>query len=194
MNDDAVGGKFPDELSETLGTFQAEKLLTMSTDMRIVTESREQTVALGRFLGVRLPRNTIVCLEGDLGAGKTALAEGLAVGIGCLGAVSSPTFTLLIEHEPSLSGLAMYHFDAYRLTGGEEFLSLGFDEYFAGNGVCVIEWSNRVRSVLPNGCLMINLTLTTPDRLDERLIRLNWPGHENLFRDLEQWQKERCPC
>lgn len=163
-------------------------------DLAITSESREQTVSLGCFLGSRLPKGTIVCLDGDLGAGKTAFASGLAEGIDCLGFVSSPTFTLLIEHEPGAAGIALYHFDVYRLKDGAAFLDLGFDEYLSGEGICVIEWSSRIRSVLPHGCLMISLSMSAPECPDKRLIRLNWPDHGEWLREIEQWWKENYPC
>lgn len=160
----------------------------------IVTECRSQTVALGQYLGARLARGTTVCLDGDLGAGKTALTTGLAMGVGCRGPVSSPTFTLLIEHEPGDNGIPLDHFDVYRLAGGEAFLELGFDEYLNGDSICVIEWSSRVQSVLPSGCLMIDLALSAPDRPDERIITLRWPGHEDLLSELSLWGREMASC
>lgn len=144
--------------------------------LELHTASRGETVALGRLIGASLPRGAVVCLDGDLGAGKTALTVGLAKGIGCRGPVSSPTFTLLIEHEAGERGIPLYHFDVYRLPDGESFLELGFDEYLGGDGICVIEWSSRIRTVLPDGCLSIEIRLGPPECPDERLLAIDWPG------------------
>ncbi len=160
----------------------------------ITTTSRDETVELGRLIGSLLPAGTIVLLDGDLGAGKTVLTSGLAEGMGCLGPVSSPTFTLLMEHPPGPKGIALYHFDVYRLESVDEFFNLGFDEYLSGDGVCVIEWSSRIRSSLPADCLEIELSMTIPDRPDERVIHLKWPGHEHLLHRLSHEGKETQPC
>lgn len=160
----------------------------------IRTECREQTVALGRYLGGRLRPGTIVCLDGDLGAGKTALTTGIADGIGCRGPVASPTFTLLVEHEPGEKGIPLFHFDVYRLADADEFLDLGFDEYLTGDGVCVIEWSSRIRTLLPPDCLMIDLVLSAPDRPDERIITMRWQGHERQLDELAIWGREITTC
>lgn len=160
----------------------------------MTSHSRGETVALGRCLGTLLPRGTIVCLDGDLGAGKTALTSGLAEGVGCLGPVSSPTFTLLMEHAPGPGGLALYHFDVYRLESPDDFRDLGFDEYLSGDGICVIEWSERVRSVLPTTSLTIDLAFSTPDRPDERTLSIRWPGHDGWIDRLLLCLKEVTPC
>lgn len=168
--------------------------------LELCTSSRAETIALGRLIGSALPSGTIVCLDGDLGAGKTALTVGLAQGIGCRGAVSSPTFTLLIEHEAGPRGLPLYHFDVYRLTDGDAFLELGFDEYLGGNGICVIEWSSRIRDILPNGCLSIELCLGDPGQPDERRLTIAWPGRNGWLKTLaDRWAalsdgKEASPC
>jgi len=158
------------------------------------TECREQTVALGRRIGACLTRGAIVCLDGDLGAGKTALTAGLAEGIGCRGPVASPTFTLLVEHEAGPGGLPLYHFDVYRLGGEDDFLDLGFDEYLSGDGVCVIEWSSRIRHALPTDCLQIELTLADPERPDERVISLRWPGQASRLREIVREEREGISC
>ena len=147
------------------------------TVLHLRTTRREETITLGCLIGSSLPRGAIVCLDGDLGAGKTALTVGLAQGVGCLGSVSSPTFTLLIEHEAGERGIPLYHFDVYRLPDSAAFLELGFDEYIAGNGICVIEWSSRVQDALPADCLSIEICLGQPDQPDERHLTIAWPGH-----------------
>jgi tRNA threonylcarbamoyladenosine biosynthesis protein TsaE len=113
------------------------------------------TEAFGRRLGGLLFRGAVVALVGPLGAGKTHLARAVAEGLGADGrAVSSPTFTLLHEYA---GRLPVYHFDAYRLRGPAEFADLGADEYLDGDGVCLVEWADRVVAALPAERLGVTL-------------------------------------
>jgi tRNA threonylcarbamoyladenosine biosynthesis protein TsaE len=132
--------------------------------MRRVLEvaSLEQTMAFGRRLGERLSAGAVVGLVGQLGAGKTNLVRAIAEGLGIANpdVVSSPTFVLIQEYD---SRLPIYHFDAYRLAGEAEFAELGAHEYFAGQGVCLIEWADKVRGVLPREYLEIRLYITGAD-------------------------------
>jgi tRNA threonylcarbamoyladenosine biosynthesis protein TsaE len=104
------------------------------------SESPEQTRLLGALLGTLLRPGDVVLLHGDLGAGKTALTQGIARGVGVEGTVNSPTFTILKEYT---GRLPLYHFDLYRIDHPDELLSLGFEQYFDGDGVCVVEWAER---------------------------------------------------
>ncbi|OQY24209.1 MAG: tRNA (adenosine(37)-N6)-threonylcarbamoyltransferase complex ATPase subunit type 1 TsaE [Desulfobacteraceae bacterium 4572_35.2] len=108
----------------------------------IQTESAEQTDQLGRQLGRQLMAGSLVLLRGDLGAGKTCLATGIARGLGVAQAtpVTSPTYTLMNSYE---GRLPLYHFDLYRLSSEDELLDLGFDDYFHGDGVALVEWPER---------------------------------------------------
>src|SRR6188474_3546299 len=106
------------------------------------------TEALGRRLGALLFPGAVVALVGQLGAGKTHFARAIAEGLGVKNpaAVNSPTFTLIHEYP---ARLPIYHFDAYRLAGAREFADLGVEEYFHGDGVCLVEWADRVAITLP---------------------------------------------
>lgn len=124
--------------------------------------SLDETAALGRRLGERLFPGAVVALIGQLGAGKTNLVRAVAEGLGIANpdVVSSPTFVLIQEYD---ARLPIYHFDAYRLAGEAEFAELGAHEYFAGQGVCLIEWADKVRGVLPGEYLEIRLYITGAD-------------------------------
>ncbi|HKS70610.1 MAG TPA: tRNA (adenosine(37)-N6)-threonylcarbamoyltransferase complex ATPase subunit type 1 TsaE, partial [Ktedonobacterales bacterium] len=113
-----------------------------ATDRLLVLRSAspEATHALGERLGHLLGSGDIVLLTGDLGAGKTALAQGIARGLGVAGPVSSPTFTILKEYE---GRIPLYHFDLYRIEDPDELEALGFGDYFYGDGVSVVEWAER---------------------------------------------------
>lgn len=113
-----------------------------------VTHSEEETFQLGRKIARELKPNTVLTFYGDLAAGKTTFIKGLAFQIGGIDTneVNSPTFTYLNIYE----GLkTLYHFDLYRLEGYQDFLKMGFDEYLNADGICCIEWSERIRTHLP---------------------------------------------
>src|SRR3954469_19437233 len=114
------------------------------------------TEAFGRRLGRLLFPNAVVALVGPLGAGKTHLVRAVAEGLGGAnpGAVTSPTFTLIHEYP---ARLPVFHFDAYRLNGPNEFLDLGVSEYYEAGGVCLIEWADKVEAALPVERLTIRL-------------------------------------
>ncbi|GGE86090.1 tRNA (adenosine(37)-N6)-threonylcarbamoyltransferase complex ATPase subunit type 1 TsaE [Priestia taiwanensis] len=103
-------------------------------------------------LGEVLQAKDVIVLEGDLGAGKTTFTKGLAKGLGVKRVVSSPTFTIIKEYQ---GRLPLYHMDVYRVQGSEE--DLGFDEYFYGDGVTVVEWAHLIESQLPEELLKISL-------------------------------------
>lgn len=112
----------------------------------------ETTQALGNQLSKLLSAGDVILLDGDLGAGKTTFTKGLATGLGITRNIKSPTFTIIREYQSGR--LPLYHMDVYRLEngGGDE---LGLDEYFNGDGVCVVEWSKFIASELPTEYLML---------------------------------------
>jgi len=121
------------------------------------------TEALGRRLGALLFPGAVVALVGPLGAGKTHLTRAVAEGLGVRNpaAVTSPTFVLIQEYP---ARLPVYHFDAYRLAGPREFADLGVHEYFHGDGVCVVEWADKVEVTLPADHLRIVITPVDENR------------------------------
>ncbi len=132
------------------------------------TNSPDATRAFAAALGRLLCPGDVLCLIGDLGAGKTTFTQGLALGLGLPPEepVNSPTFTLLAEH-PS-GRVPLYHFDVYRLPDSSGLYDLAFDEYLEGDGVVVIEWADRIADVLPPDRLVI--TLSIPHDSDARQI------------------------
>lgn len=137
--------------------------------LTLTTHSVEETRELGRRLGTVLKAGDIVALDGDLGAGKTAMTGGIAEGMGIKGRISSPTFTIVNEYPGELM---LYHFDTYRLADEEDFCSSGLDEYFGMGGVCVIEWSNMIAGLLPDDAVRIVITGTG----DTRTIEIDAPS------------------
>ncbi len=107
---------------------------------RVLSHSVKQTQRFGALLGALLLAGDVVLLQGDLGAGKTALTQGIGMGMGVRGVINSPTFTILKEYT---GRLPLYHFDLYRIEDPEEVHTLGFEDYLSGDGVGVVEWAER---------------------------------------------------
>lgn len=118
------------------------------------THSPEETHRLGQWLGQRLKPGDFVALVGNLGAGKTHLSGGILTGLGVQRTGGSPTFTLLWEYE---GRLPVYHWDVYRLTSADELDDLGYEEYFYGDGVNLVEWADRITELWPDDHLRIEL-------------------------------------
>ncbi len=129
----------PDDRSQTdsAGSARSQEVVLRSARL-------EETQRLGELLGGLLAPGDLILLQGDLGAGKTALTQGIGRGLGVQGTINSPTFTILKEYE---GRLPLYHFDLYRIEDPDELPSLGFDEYFGGAGVCVVEWAERAETM-----------------------------------------------
>lgn len=121
-------------------------------------------IKMGEKMGQRLKSNMVICLEGDLGAGKTTLTKGIALGLGIKQIVNSPTFVIMKIYEGRLT---LYHLDVYRTNDSEFELT----EYFEAGGVCVIEWSGNIVSLLPSGCLHLNITDLGDDK---RKVEFSW--------------------
>lgn len=117
------------------------------------------THALGQRLGHAAAPGDLILLTGPLGSGKTALTQGIGAALGVMEPVNSPTFTVLKEHHSGR--LPLYHFDLYRLDDPEEMWALGFEDYFSGAGVCVVEWAERAAEAWQDRAwLWLNLALT----------------------------------
>jgi tRNA threonylcarbamoyladenosine biosynthesis protein TsaE len=131
----------------------------MSVTLSLDIPDATAMTALGRRLGSSLFPGAVVALIGTLGAGKTYLVRAIAEGLGIVDSriVSSPTFVLIQEYQAQLP---IYHFDAYRLRCAAEFIDLGSAEYLDGDGICLVEWADRVLSCLPSERLDINITIT----------------------------------
>lgn len=124
--------------------------------------AESDTEAAGAALARALHAGLVIYLRGDLGAGKTTLVRGVLRALGHAGKVKSPTYTLI---EPYIvSRLNLYHFDFYRFAVPEEYLEAGLDEYFAGDGVCIVEWPDKAAPYIASADLEIRLTLASPGR------------------------------
>ena len=157
----------------------------MTAVLSLLSHSTQATEYVGQKLALYLKSGDILTLDGDLGAGKTALTRGIARGLGLTSPVSSPTFTIVIEHRAEKDGqLSLFHFDAYRLTDGDDFLDAGLDEYFAQKGVSVIEWGSLVENILPDDRICIFMRGTD----ETRAIEIAFPDARG--KDLHHLQKD----
>ena len=125
-----------------------------------LTRSVEETLALGERLAATLPPGTVVALTGDLGAGKTALTKGLARGLGVTEPITSPTFTLVVEH-PARDGRRLYHVDLYRLDAPQQAVEIGIEEELAPDGWTIIEWAERLGDLLPAGTVRSQIEIVS---------------------------------
>lgn len=154
----------------------------MNNMLKITTKSPEETREVGFKLGGLLKQGDIVCLTGDLGAGKTTLTQAIAKGLDVDDYVTSPTFTIINEY----SGRhPVYHFDVYRIEDVDEMYDLGYEEYFFSEGVAIIEWANIIEDILPEERLNINIKRGTEKDLREISIYGNGKRYEEIIKNLK---------
>ncbi len=125
--------------------------------MTYLTNSELETIELGKTYAKTLSSGDVVLLNGEMGGGKTAFTKGIAKGLGITDVITSPTYAYMNDYDGKL-----YHYDCYRLTSGEDAEALGLTDYFYGTGVCVIEWSQNIQSVLPD-----KVKIVTIKKIDE---------------------------
>ena len=132
------------------------------------TNSEKETFELGKNLGEQAKAGQILCLNGDLGVGKTVFTQGFAKGLGIEENVNSPTFTIIQVYEEGR--IPLYHFDVYRIGDPEEMYEIGYEEYFFGEGVCLIEWSKLIDELIPEEAINIEIDKNLEKGLDYRKI------------------------
>ncbi len=137
------------------------------------TNSAEETIQLGQKIGKLLKKGDIIAMQGTLAAGKTTITKGIAQALGITDTITSPTFCLISEYYGTMP---LYHFDVYRLEGTEDFINLGADDMLYGDGVSIIEWSEKIMEELPSRTIILRLT---PQEDGSRLIEIeNWNNGE----------------
>ena len=140
--------------------------------MTFLTNSPLETEYIGQALGKVLSSGTVIAYEGDLGAGKTAFTRGLARGLGCKEAVTSPTYTVVNEY---LSGrLPLFHFDMYRLRCADDLWDIGWEDYLDRGGICAVEWSENVRDAMEDAIIV------RIEKTGDESRRITIEGGENL--------------
>lgn len=130
--------------------------------MEIITNSFEETINVAKDFAKTLQPGDVVLLDGDMGAGKTVFAKGVALALGITDEVTSPTYAYMNDYYGKL-----YHYDCYRLTCGEDAEALGLTDYFYMKGICLIEWAQNVKDVLPKNCKRVQIL-----KLDENVRKI----------------------
>ncbi len=154
-------------------------------ELDIISLSADQTQRLGMRLGQLLQPGDIVCLSGDMGAGKTVFAAGLGTGWGASTPLTSPTYNLVHQHRREADGTHLHHLDCYRLHGEHDADSIGIDTILDGNGVVVIEWAEQIEATLPEGRLWVELRV-----VDETRRNIIFEGEGQHYLDLvEQFRQ-----
>jgi tRNA threonylcarbamoyladenosine biosynthesis protein TsaE len=153
--------------------------------LEFISSSVEQTVRLGVRLGELLQAGDVLCLAGELGAGKTVLARGVGRGWGTAVRVTSPTFTLINEYPRAHDGAVLYHVDGYRLSGPADIATTGLEDLFSAENVIVIEWPERLAMLLPEDRLDIALAYVNETK---RSLRFNAAGarSEDLLKEFRR--------
>lgn len=124
--------------------------------MQYISHNSEETIKIGKEIGKLCKEGTVISLRGSLGAGKTVIAKGIAQYLNINEAIVSPTFTIIQEYDGDLK---LYHMDLYRISGCDEFEMLGGEEMLYGNGVTLIEWSEKIEEMLPDNTIFINIEI-----------------------------------
>lgn len=124
-------------------------------EKKIVIKNEEETKKFGKQLCEKLTAGSIVALTGDLGTGKTTLTKAIAAGLGVTDVITSPTFNIVKQYDSGR--LPLYHFDVYRIGDVDEMYEIGYEEYFFGEGVCVIEWADLIDEIIPDDAMRIEI-------------------------------------
>ena len=124
-------------------------------EKKIVIKNEEETKKFGEKLCEKLTAGSIVALTGDLGTGKTTLTKAIAAGLGVTDVITSPTFNIVKQYDSRR--LPLYHFDVYRIGDVDEMYEIGYEEYFFGDGVCVIEWADLIEEIIPDDAVRIEI-------------------------------------
>lgn len=145
-------------------------------EKRLESSGPEETRALARSLAQKARPGDIYCLSGDLGVGKTVFAQGFAEGLGVRDYVASPTFAIVNEYPEAAP--PFYHFDVYRLSCVEEMEDTGYEQYFFGDGVCLVEWAERIEELIPPEAVWILLEKDLSRGTDYRAVTIRASGGE----------------
>ena len=146
-------------------------MMMSSCRTEYVSSSPQDTEAFGRRLASRLEPGSVIALSGGLGAGKTCLVKGIAAALGLDETITSPTYTIINEYrlKSRPEGCPLFHIDAYRLNGDEDFASTGAGECFSSGGITIIEWSERIPGSIPSDAVSIEIEISGPQ---SRIFRL----------------------
>lgn len=140
---------------------------------KFYSASSADTFNIGAGFGESATPGTVLCLDGDLGAGKTVFTKGFAKGLGSQALVTSPTYTLMHIYDDGR--LPIYHFDVYRIDDEDEMAEIGFEEYLRGDGVTIVEWAALVPGLIPDDAIKITITRDPQGDSDSRIVTVEMP-------------------
>ena len=143
--------------------------------MILETNSPQETFSAGRQLGEKAFPGQVITLTGDLGVGKTVFTQGLAKGLGIEEPVNSPTFTIVQVYDEGR--LPLYHFDVYRIGDIEEMEEIGYEDYFYGEGICLVEWANLIEELIPEDAVHVTIEKDLEKGFDYRRITITGGGN-----------------
>jgi len=150
--------------------------------MEFIVNSVDQTIEIGRQIGRLASPGDIICLTGDLGAGKTHMSKGIAEGLEITDHITSPTFTIVNEYEGRLK---LYHFDVYRVNDPDEISAIGFDEYIFSDSVSIIEWANYIEELIPEDHMSINITKLKEDINLRKIVIHGFGDRYNYIKEIQ---------
>lgn len=160
-----------------------------SNPIRLVSNSPEETLAIARALGAALRPGDVVALTGDLGAGKTLFCKGVGEALGIPpDRIVSPTFTIVTEHA---GPVPLTHIDVYRLSGAREADEIGMRELLSGDGVCLVEWAEKIEELLPTDCIRVTVTISGDDRREIAVGATDHPRFDDLRARSKRFQPGR---
>lgn len=146
--------------------------------MEIETYSQEESMDFAKKMAEKLEAGSIVCLDGDLGVGKTVFAKGFALGLGITEPITSPTFTIVQIYEEGK--MPLYHFDVYRISDIDEMDEIGYEDYFFGSGVSLVEWSNLIVELIPDNAIYVEIIKDPEKGFDYRKIVVRGWNNEDI--------------
>ncbi len=166
--------------------------MTNRESMEIRVTDAEETIKLGEIIGKSLEPGSIIALRGDLGAGKTVLVKGIARGLGIEDEPVSPTFVIMNVYE---GRIPLYHFDLYRISGADELMGIGADEFlYGGGGVSAVEWAERVQEIFPEYTIYIDIKIPEPDDGSENTREIKIEGKKEWVSSFRSTAEQALPA
>lgn len=164
--------------------------MTQTESMDIRVTDTEETIKLGEIIGKSLEPGSIIALRGDLGAGKTVLVKGIARGLGIEDEPVSPTFVIMNAYE---GRIPLYHFDLYRISGADELIGIGSEEFLFGGGVSAVEWADKVEEIFPEYTIYIDIKIPETGNGSENIREIKIEGKKEWVSSFRNTAEQAFP-
>jgi len=164
--------------------------MTQTESMDIRVTDTDETIKLGEIIGKSLEPGSIIALRGDLGAGKTVLVKGIARGLGIEDEPVSPTFVIMNAYE---GRIPLYHFDLYRISGADELIGIGSEEFLFGGGVSAVEWADRVEEIFPEYTIYIDIKIPETGNGSENIREIKIEGKKEWVSSFRNTAEQAFP-